>query len=128
MNKQELDPIEKEHNLPISSNQLDRLVKNLIGFLETHFKLIQLEVKEELAKSITKLIIGALVAMFAALATLLASIALAIWLGERFDSMPLGFLAVSGIYFLCIIVILSLFKLIKNKVNQYITQPSTDEE
>lgn len=102
------------------NGHLDRLINNLIGYVDTQFKLIQLEVKEEIANAITILILVLLVAIIAAFAGLLFSIALATYMGDWLGSQVYGFCLVGGLYLAIAGIVLIQFKKIKAKISTLI--------
>lgn len=104
------------------SSHLDRLINNLIGYVDTQFKLIQLEVKNEVANAVTLLMIVLVLAIIIAFAGLLFSVAFAIYLGGLFDSNVLGFSIIGSIYLISAIGLASQFKKIRAKVSYLINK------
>lgn len=102
----------------------ERLVENLQGFVETKVDLVKLELKEDLRKSTSKILVVLVLALFLFLALLLGSIGLAFWLNELFSSAFIGFFCLALTYIGLFIIILLLNKagLFEKVVDDWISQ------
>lgn len=98
-------------------NHLDRLISNLVGYVDTQFKLFQLEVKSELSNAITMLILVLIIGIFVGVAGLLLSFALAQYLGQLLGSAILGYCVVGGFYLLIAGVMIGSFKKIRQQIS-----------
>lgn len=79
--------------------KLDTLIEHLTGFVETRIELMKLEIKEEVAKAMARvLILGLLMAVFT-LFIMLMSMAVAFKIGESLGAFG-GFAIVAGFYLL----------------------------
>jgi uncharacterized membrane protein YqjE len=92
--------------------KVDNLLSNLTGYVETRFELLKIEVKEDLAKSLSKAILYLLVTFMFALFITFLSIAVALILSVQLGTFA-GFSMVSAFYLLAgFILLLSREKLI----------------
>ena len=76
---------------------VDSLLSNLTGYVETRVELLKVEVKEDLAKALAKAVSYFLVGFVSALFLTFVSVALALLLGQRLGNFA-GFSIVAGIY------------------------------
>lgn len=77
--------------------KLDGIAGNLTGYVETRMELLKLEIREDLAKGLSKLVVFILLAFIATLFIFFVSMALAYKLGEYLGGFG-GFAVVAGIY------------------------------
>lgn len=103
-------------------SHLEKLITNVVGYVDTQFQLIQLEVKEEIAKAITNLTLFVIISSIVSFAGLLFSIALAIYLGQLFHSYVYGFAILGGIYVVLSAILISQYPRIKAKASALINQ------
>lgn len=78
-------------------------------YLDTRIELVKLTVAEKGAESGAKLLTIVILAVVGAFAASCFTIALALWLGELMDSLPLGFVVV-GVGYLIAAAILFIFR------------------
>lgn len=78
--------------------KLDKLFENLTGYVETQIELIKLDVKDQAAESIQKLIQVIVIMLFAFIFIIFISIAIAIGINTLVDSNFLGYLIISILY------------------------------
>lgn len=104
--------------------KLDGLVNNLTGYVETRIELLKYEIKEDMAKAISKLAIVLLVALLFTFFLLFASVSIAIKIGEAWGTFA-GFGIVAGFYLLLLLIILifrdSISKNMEAKIKEHIT-------
>ncbi|WP_458333884.1 phage holin family protein [Peijinzhouia sedimentorum] len=86
--------------------KLDKLVENLLGFLETRIALFKIEAKEELVKGTSRFLLFTFFLFFFSLTVIFASITLSLYLNEVFSSSFLGFGVVTIIYLLIFIILI----------------------
>ena len=92
--------------------KVDSLLSNLTGYVETRVELLKIEVKEDLAKSLSKVIMYFLMTFMFALFITFLSIAIALLISVHLGSFA-GFSIVSAFYLLAgFILLLSREKLI----------------
>ncbi|MFC2187489.1 phage holin family protein [Peijinzhouia sedimentorum] len=85
---------------------MDKLVENLLGFLETRIALFKIEAKEELVKGTSRFLLFTFFLFFFSLTVIFASITLSLYLNEVFSSSFLGFGIVTIIYLLIFIILI----------------------
>jgi len=84
--------------------KLDSLVGHLTGFVETRIELMKLEIQEEAARALARLLILGLLAVVFTLFIMLISMAVAFKIGESLGASG-GFAIVAGFYLLIGIVL-----------------------
>ena len=83
--------------------KLDGIASNLVGYIETRMELLKLELREDLARGLAKVIVFVMLAFVATLFIFFLSMALAYKLGEHIGVFG-GFAVVAGIYLVAGIV------------------------
>ena len=105
--------------------KLDGLVNNLTGYIETRFELLKYEVKEDIAKAISRLALVLLAAMLFTFFLLFISVAVALVIGDELGTVA-GFGAVAFFYFIAMLIIIvfrdSIKKALEEKIKKNITQ------
>ena len=79
--------------------KLEGLINNLTGYLETRVELLKIEVREDVAKLLSKTIVGLLLAFVLFFFLILLSFALSYYIGTLVGVVG-GFLIVSSFYLL----------------------------
>lgn len=95
---------------------VDALVEDGKGWLDAQHDLVVLEASEKIGRASGTLAILLVSALLGAGILVMASIALAIWLGRVFNDLALGFLAVAGIYLLIIAIFLLAQKALRDRI------------
>ena len=86
-----------------------KLIKNLIGFLETKIEIIKLDIKEEFSEVVSKMVMF-MIALFLLFSTIMfASITLANYLNHLFSSNFIGH-GIIAIFYLLLIGLIYLMK------------------
>lgn len=93
----------REKSLPDSFDELAKLVR---VYLTLRLNLFKLSFIEKASRAISLSWTFTIGAVFFSFFLGFASIALALWLGDMFDSTALGFLLISGFYFLLFLLFL----------------------
>ncbi len=101
--------------------KLDNLVGNLTGYIETRAELMKLEIREEMAKALSRLSVLVMLVASATLFIIFFSITLAFLIGE-YTGLLGGFAIVAGIYFLIFLLFLSLRSGISTKLEKKIIE------
>jgi uncharacterized membrane protein YqjE len=96
--------------------KLDRIVNNLIGFVENRTELLKLELREEAAETGAKLLILACFAILILFFTIFLSFFLSDYLNDILESRYWGFGIVSGFYLFLILLLALLQKLLNLKI------------
>jgi uncharacterized membrane protein YqjE len=84
--------------------KLDSLKENLLGYVEARVNLLKLEVREDVAKVITRALVFGVIIFLASLFILFLSLGISLFLNRYFKEDFLGFWIVSGFYFLLFII------------------------
>ena len=109
------------------------MLKRIEEYISSRLLLLKVEAIEKLSDALTVVFKRIILFIIAGLAFFFATIALAIWIGELYNSYSTGFLAIAGIYFL-ILIVLFLFrkqllkKNIKNDIVRTIFQDSNKQK
>ena len=85
--------------------KVDSLLNNLSGYVETKFELLKIELREDLAKNLSRVILYVLVTFMFALFITFLSIATALVLSSHLGTFA-GFSIVSAFYLLVAIILL----------------------
>jgi hypothetical protein len=88
------------------------IIDQLKALVNTRMQIIKLELKDELAKSFAKALIGVMLFFILFIAVLFLSISVSIYLGYILENYFYGFLLMSGFYFLLFIILY----LLRNKI------------
>jgi uncharacterized membrane protein YqjE len=111
--------------------KLDGLVNNLTGYVETRIELLKYEIKEDMAKAISRLSLVLLTAMFFIFFLLFISVSIAVKIGETLGTF-VGFGIVAGFYFVLMMIIVlfreSISKSLEEKIKKHITHPAGKED
>ncbi|HEY9048588.1 MAG TPA: phage holin family protein [Ohtaekwangia sp.] len=97
--------------------KLDSLVQNLTGYVETKVELMKLEIKEDLAKGLSRIAVFIAIAFTFILFIIFFSVALAFKIGESIGTFG-GFALVAAFYLLLAIVTLLSREAIFNKLEK----------
>ncbi|HNP96832.1 MAG TPA: phage holin family protein [Cyclobacteriaceae bacterium] len=108
--------------------KLDSLVDNLSGYVETRVKLLKLEIKEDIAKVLSKGLVHLAIIVFAFLFLIFISIGFAHYLNAVLESDFQGFFIVAGIYFVLFILFLLFRKSFDKRFEQYFSDLINQKE
>ncbi|MFY8037432.1 MAG: phage holin family protein [Cyclobacteriaceae bacterium] len=99
--------------------RLDNLISNLTGYVEAQVKLAKLEVRDEVAKILSRgLVIGSML-LFAFLFLLFFSVGMAHYLNGVFEQPFIGYWLVALFYAIPCIVFLFFYKPISTAIEKY---------
>jgi hypothetical protein len=101
--------------------KLDSLIENLTGYVETRIELTKMEIKEDLAKGLSKVVVFLLVGAVFSLFVILISIAVAHLIAKSIGPVG-GFAVVAGFYLLLGLLILAFKNAIIEKVQEQLVQ------
>ena len=101
--------------------KLDSLIENLTGYVETRIELTKMEIKEDLAKGLSKVAVFLLVGAVFSLFVILISIAVAHLIAKSIGPVG-GFAVVAGFYLLLGLLILAFKNAIIEKVQEELVQ------
>lgn len=112
--------------LKIKDN-IEDLNKDVRSYINAKFEYLELRILRKSAKETTKLILFILISFFAIIVVTLLSFAVAFLIGEKFNSVSLGFFIVAGFYlFIMLILILFGKHIFRPKVIQVISTEITN--
>ncbi|MEP2670975.1 MAG: phage holin family protein [Cyclobacteriaceae bacterium] len=86
--------------------RIDNLATNVTGYVETRVKLLKLEIKDDVAKVLSKGLAQATIIFFGFLFLIFFSIGIAQYLNTLFTNSFEGYLIVSGFYLICFLLFL----------------------
>jgi uncharacterized membrane protein len=98
--------------------RLDNLIDNISGYAEARLDLLKIEIREEVAKTLSRAVVIMAVIVTALIFLLFFSIGLANLLNEYFTHSYVGYWIVAGIYGIPCIA----FLLFKKKISTYFEQ------
>lgn len=85
--------------------KLDSLFDHLTGYIDSKIELVKVEIREEAAGLISRVIVGFLLFFLAWFFVMFLSIAGGFYFGTLLNDTYLGFLVVAGIYFLLFLLL-----------------------
>lgn len=102
--------------------KIDNLVNHLSAYIDTRVQLFKIEIKEDIAKVLSKGLVHGTIALVAFLFLLFLSFGLAQFLNDQLENSYGGYLIVAGFYFLIIVVLLVFRKSIDQKFGKYFSE------
>ncbi len=99
--------------------RLDGLMGSLTGYMEAQIQLFKLEIREDIAKAISKAIVSFVLLLFGFLFLLFFSLGLAQYINSFFEEVYAGYWIVAGIYGLAFLVFLLFRKTIDSNFEKY---------
>lgn len=84
--------------------KLDSMASNLTGYVEARMELLKIEIKEDVARGVSKVVVFVVLAFAFMLFIFFISVGLAYWIGESLGA-PAGFAIVSAVYLLIAIIL-----------------------
>ncbi len=104
------------------------LVTELKTYINLRSSLLSLQIRKTAAELISSISSSAVLIIFASMAFVFGSFALAYYLAEVLQSFSLGFLCVAGIYFFMLMVAFLFRKVLKNYISNTIIRELFKEE
>jgi hypothetical protein len=96
-------------------NEIDELRKDLLEYLEVKVDLVRLHMAENISRILSNIATSAIIVDLILLIIIFLSLAAGLFIGSKLNSNELGFLCVSGFYFLLLILFLIFRKKIVEK-------------
>ena len=93
-----------------------KLKKDLTEYAQLKLELVKLDAYERLGRTMAQLTYGIILVALAFFVVLFLFLALGLFLGEIFNSQPLGFSAVAGLYIIVIILTCIFVKKIRKRI------------
>jgi signal transduction histidine kinase len=90
--------------------RLDTLTEDLSGYVEARVELLKLEVREEVAKAITRVMVLGVVILLLVLLVVFLSIGFAFYFNQYFEEKYAGFFLVGGFYLILLLLSMLLRK------------------
>lgn len=84
--------------------RIDDLTKDLSGYVEARVELLKLEVREEVAKALTRVMVLGVIVLLSVLFIIFMSIGLAFYINNYFEEKSAGFFLVGGFYLLLLMI------------------------
>ncbi|MCZ6520746.1 MAG: phage holin family protein [Bacteroidetes bacterium] len=84
------------------------LINNLSGLFKTEVELLRIDLKEDLAAVISKLLYVSLISLFCLFILTMVSLSVASYLNELYASSYLGYLTIAGFYLVLILILVIL--------------------
>jgi uncharacterized membrane protein YqjE len=94
--------------------KLDSLKENLSGYIEARVALLKMEVREDVAKVITRALVFGVIAFLGLLFIVFLSLGLALFINRYFQESYVGFYIVAGFYLLLFLIAIVFKKEIYN--------------
>lgn len=86
--------------------EVEHIKKDLQEYIELKLDLLKLQAAENVSRIISGVVVGAIIAIFAALILFFLSFAAGFFLASILNSTELGFLCVAGFYLLLVLILL----------------------
>ena len=90
--------------------RIENLTEDLSGYVEARVELLKLEVREEITKAITRVMLLGIIVLFCVFIVLFLSIGLAFFVNQYFEKKYLGFFIVGGFYLILLLISLGMRK------------------
>jgi Putative Actinobacterial Holin-X, holin superfamily III len=101
---------------------LDSLIENVTGFAEAKLELYKMEIREDVAKVLSRAIVYATIGFFGFLLLMFLSIGLAHYLNTYFTETYVGFWIVAGLYAVVFVIFLLFKKGIDKNFEKHFTE------
>ena len=111
------------------SSRLGEIPDHIKDYIETRIAILKLTAAEKIGGAASSAALGGTLAFFGILFIVFASCGLALWLGECFNNLYQGFLAVGGIYLLlCVLIFFARKAMFINPITNSIIKKMTGNE
>jgi uncharacterized membrane protein YqjE len=108
--------------------KLDGLIENVSGYIDTRVKLLKIEVREDVAKVMTRALMFGVLFLIAFLFIVFLSIGIALMLNQYFTNNFAGFLIVSGFYLFFFLLAAAMRKQIHDKLEHLFSEKLKPKE
>jgi uncharacterized membrane protein YqjE len=108
--------------------KLDGLIDNVSGYIDARVKLLKIEVREDVAKVITRGLVFGVLFLMAFMFIVFLSLAIALILNQYFNNNFVGFLIVSGFYLFVFLLAVALRKQIHEKLEHLFNEKLKHKE
>lgn len=97
------------------------MASNLTGYVEARMELLKIEIKEDVARGVSKVVVFVVLAFAFMLFLFFISVASAYWIAESLGT-PAGFAIVSGVYLLIAIILFVKREEISHKIEKQVLE------
>jgi uncharacterized membrane protein YqjE len=97
--------------------KLDGMIENVSGYIEARVQLLKIEVREDVAKAMTRALMFGVILLLAFLFIVFFSIGLALFLNRYFNDNFVGFWIVAGFYLFLFLLAFAMRKQIHQKLD-----------
>jgi uncharacterized membrane protein YqjE len=101
--------------------KLDGIASNLTGYVETRMELLKIEIKEDVARGVSKVVIFVVLAFAFTLFVFFLSMALAYKLGEYVGAWG-GFAIIAGAYLLVALILYTMRDTLSHKIEKQVLE------
>lgn len=101
--------------------KLDSMANNLTGYVEARMELLKIEIKEDVARGVSKVVVFVVLAFAFMLFIFFLSVGLAYWIGEALG-IPAGFGIVAAVYLLIAIILFTQRDQISHKIEKQVLE------
>jgi hypothetical protein len=101
--------------------KLDSVIENLTGYVEARIELTKMEIREEIAKALSKVALFILMGAVFTLFVVLISVAFAHLIGKYIGAFG-GFAAIAGFYLLLGLLLFAFRNAINEKLQEYLAE------
>jgi hypothetical protein len=108
--------------------KLDGLIDNISGYVDARVKLLKIEVREDVAKVITRGLVFAVLFLIGFMFVVFLSIGIALILNQYFTNDFVGFLIVSGFYLFVFLVAVIMRKQVHEKLEHLFSEKLKHKE
>ena len=108
--------------------KLDSLKENLTGYVDARVQLLKLEVREDIAKVVTRALVFSVIIFLGSLFIIFFSLGLSIFINQYFKQSYTGFWIVGGFYLVLFILSLAFKKQLFHKLEHLFTERLKNKE
>lgn len=101
--------------------RLDNLTEDLSGYVEARVELLKLEVREEVAKALTRVMVLGVIVLLGILFIVFLSIGLAFYINQYFEEKYTGFFLVGGFYLILLLLSFGIRKQLFHSLERLLT-------
>ena len=87
--------------------RIDAIIENLTGLIEARMELAKLEIKEEVAKLGSRIVAAIVFSFLLVMIIIFFSLSIATLLNHLLDSMFLGYIIITGVYLLVLVLLIA---------------------
>ena len=102
--------------------KLDSLKENLTGYIDARVQLLKLEVREDIAKVITRALVFTVIIFLAFLFIIFFSLGLSLFINQYFHESYMGFWIVGGVYLILFILSIAFKKQLFHKLEHALNE------